>query len=370
MNYIMRKGDPPTFGRPHEGMVYCDTRGFFDKLRMLTAAIIRAETRGALTDEDSFALAGVMNLDSGASGNASGIQFSPPFAKWVLNVVFRRLMPRYVIGLGLGTILSKSENKWLCDDLGRHLGGSFDPRRPDRSVPLRAYSQKTYEFRIWQAGSHPDGTPIDFVLFPQHPCRAPMTNLQVWRSAVEEFVEIFSVEGRADPYRRDGADPRTSGGTPVRLAASERRAPVSTEPGIEALLAQVRDMETSTRDEVRQTYLKASPAQQAGFRFLLAKVSEFPGIELCSRNHRGISGYGDDGTQRRECFHFSIRPRYGDIGVMQHGGASDPRGLFSQHQPQSERHKYGGISGVDADENEYVLEVFRKSYHRLTRRGL
>lgn len=190
-NYILRVGDPPTAGHPHSAMLYRDSKGFFDRLRVLTIALLRAECADDLSDFDRLALAGMMNLDSGASGEARNVAVKLEFGKWVLELSFRRLRPKYVVGVGLGGFLRRPDNAWLLDAIGGFVGGSFHPDRPARTVPFKGYREKQYAFRLWEAAGH-DGEPVRFILLPQHPSRAPMTNTAVWGTAVQEFLNIIA----------------------------------------------------------------------------------------------------------------------------------------------------------------------------------
>jgi hypothetical protein len=96
------------------------------------------------------------------------------------------LKPRFVILLGTKAKLEGTE------------GSLFDPdkvfginwKRPDTTVSFQGYTSKTYSYRIWNQ-KRADQKQIHFVMWPQHPSRAPMTNLDVWEASGREFVEYF-----------------------------------------------------------------------------------------------------------------------------------------------------------------------------------
>jgi hypothetical protein len=182
-----REGVWPTAGTPvHAFGEYHDPKGFFVKLRQLAISIVSAASRGKLAGRDALALAGMMNLDSGASGEASQVVASPKFAEWVVNATFRRLRPRWVIGLGLKGFLQKNP---AIERIVSSVGASTGIRQVAQEFPFRGYSQKAYKFEIRPVAAAP-GMRQHFVFFPQHPSRAPMTNAEVWQKAVDEFVEL------------------------------------------------------------------------------------------------------------------------------------------------------------------------------------
>lgn len=186
-NYKIQKGSPPTAGSPPESMVYSDSHGFFDRLRSLTLAVVGAEASESISSSDSIALAAMMNLDSGASGEANKVQIDTEFASWSIDVTIRRLKPRYVVGVGLSGFLKKPEHRWLCELMGTYVGAAFNPNRAPIMAPLQAYPQKRYMFRAWPL-ENGGANPQHLILLPQHPSRAPMTSPTVWADTVQEFI--------------------------------------------------------------------------------------------------------------------------------------------------------------------------------------
>jgi hypothetical protein len=81
------------------------------------------------------------------------------------------LRPAYVILLGLSSHLCGPSAK-LFDPSGR-LG--IDWKRPEEKLRFEAYTAKFYWYRTWTR-TRSDGKAITFVLWPQHPSQAPMTN--------------------------------------------------------------------------------------------------------------------------------------------------------------------------------------------------
>ena len=190
-NYLTRIGHSPTAGTPPASMVYHDPRGYFDRLRELTVAVLRADGGADFSETEALALSGMMNLDSGASGKAQKVTLDRAFARWALDVSVRCLRPRYVVGVGLGGFVQQAEHRWLLEAIGAYVGNAFHPARPHQEKVFEGYPDKRYLFRAWHVTNGSLG-PQHFILFPQHPSRAPMTSPRVWTAAVREFVTFVA----------------------------------------------------------------------------------------------------------------------------------------------------------------------------------
>ena len=166
----------PTAGVRHPHTTYLDGKNYWRKIRQLARTIVQA---GTTSSEDSYALFGNMNLDPGRSGRASDVRIDEQFGKWVLRTIRDGLRPRFLVCLGLN---GKPEALEL---LQQAFG--IDAATP-LEHPLDCYKEKRLVFREWDcAGS--GGNPIKLVLWPQHPSRAPFTNLEIWYSACREFAD-------------------------------------------------------------------------------------------------------------------------------------------------------------------------------------
>lgn len=186
-NFVPRRGASPTAGCAPRDMVYSDSRGFFERLRGLTIALIRAEVGQAMDVDDALSLSGIMNLDSGASGDARNVTVDEAFARWSVDVAIRRLRPRYVVGAGLSGFLGKPEHAWLRELMSSYVGAAFLPGRAPASAPFESYTEKRYVFRAWPLRNG-GMSPQHLIILPQHPSRAPMTSPAIWRDAVRECV--------------------------------------------------------------------------------------------------------------------------------------------------------------------------------------
>jgi hypothetical protein len=97
----------------------------------------------------------------------------------MLDVIAKRLCPALVIGIGLKGYLRERPGaaRMLCDAFGL-----ADLGKPDIEQALNV--QPKYKFRSWRTSfGH-------FVMWPQHPRRAPFTNADMWRAACRQFLEV------------------------------------------------------------------------------------------------------------------------------------------------------------------------------------
>lgn len=103
------------------------------------------------------------------------------------------------------------------------------------------------------------------------------------------------------------------------------------------------------------------------FLFFLGKAKEIEGVELQFRMD-GISGHCYDSQGRdREAFYFAIRTTHNDLVVYQLISVFDPKEIFNNVEPNKARAKYGYISGNESEENEYVLNIFRRCVEKINR---
>ncbi len=177
--------DAPTVGRPHPG-IYCrDTRNYWGNVRDLGRRVICASASSSLDDYHADTLIGHLNLGTTRSGQAANAQLQREYLLWVPSLILNDLRPVFVIMLGLSTILRKGDSGFAPDVLPR-----IDWSQPDHCVPFTAWTQSRYNFSIWTR-TRPDGQPIHFVAWPQHPGRAPMTDPKMWRASADEFATLI-----------------------------------------------------------------------------------------------------------------------------------------------------------------------------------
>jgi hypothetical protein len=171
----------PTAGTPHGGLYCRDTRNYWSRVREIGALIIRSHVP-TMALSDTHSLLGQLNLGTGQFGAARNVPFEPEYCRWVPDVILDHLRPSYVILLGMLGRLSQSGSGF--DPLKR-LG--IDWRKPERSIPFTSYKAQHLKFRIWTR-KRPDDKDIRFVLWPQHPSRAPMTDNTLWVESAREFM--------------------------------------------------------------------------------------------------------------------------------------------------------------------------------------
>ncbi len=174
----------PTAGSPHPGTQYQDTAGYWSKLRNLAVDLLMPDGG---TEADALALFGNVNLDTGRSGEANKVAIDVVFAAWVLRNVCDGLKPRFLILLGLAGILK--DNLEIGSLFERTFSG-FRVGKPKREYQFKAYTEKKLVFREWDVlGSA--GNQITIVLWPQHPSRAPFTNVDIWRASSKQFSQRY-----------------------------------------------------------------------------------------------------------------------------------------------------------------------------------
>ena len=178
-----RPYDLPTAAEAHPGLYVRDRRGYWDRVRTLGSIIVHAHAP-TISDEEAHALIGQLNLSTKQSGKAGDVKFEPEYCRWVPEVILDYLRPSYVILLGLLGLRDRLETDF--DPLDKpKMRGRWN--KPDRCFPFTAYTATQYKFRIWNL-KRPDGKTIRFVMWPQHPGRAPMTSDDWWQKSGHEFM--------------------------------------------------------------------------------------------------------------------------------------------------------------------------------------
>ena len=180
----------PSAGSPHPHVYYQDTSFYWDKVRYLAHTILSSTSglepkegyQGPCTEADAYALFGNMNLDTGRSGSASGVEFDPTFAAWVLRIINNGLRPRWLICLGLMDELTK--NSRLRQAFESTL--KLDLDKPHERYRLFDFR---YSFREWEVRT--GRAPLTVVFWPNHPSRHPFAGKVDgrWRDACEQFKE-------------------------------------------------------------------------------------------------------------------------------------------------------------------------------------
>jgi hypothetical protein len=167
---------PGTVMHPGLTRARADNPGFFDRIFTLADVMLPAlPDRG-----ERLAAIALLNLDTGAAGQAANAMFDARFAGWVLEVVAKRLRPALVIGIGLKGYMRErpAASRMLCDAFGL-----TSLEKPDSEQALSV--QPKYRFQSWRTSFG------RFVMWPQHPRRAPFTNADKWLAACRQFADLL-----------------------------------------------------------------------------------------------------------------------------------------------------------------------------------
>lgn len=154
----------PTFATTAPGFWYADRSHYWEKVRVLSTEILRIWDP-TLTEGDCLALTGHLNLGVGMFGSASHAAIELPVVRWVSSLLFHHLRPRIVIGLGLTGLLLDAAGGPIRE--AWNAGGlAVDWQRPEIK------EAGGYRYRLWLA-HRDDGDPVQIVIWPNHPSRAP-----------------------------------------------------------------------------------------------------------------------------------------------------------------------------------------------------
>ena len=162
------------------------------RVRELGSAIIRARTRRPLLIPDAEALIGQLNLGTRQCGKAKNAPFDKRYCEWVPEAIMDDLRPSYVILLGLASRLTRPDSGF---DPFQRCG--IDWTNPDQSFAFNGYRRSKYRYRIWTR-KRSDHRTVRFVLWPQHPSRAPMTKASVWTESGSEFILHSGIKTNED----------------------------------------------------------------------------------------------------------------------------------------------------------------------------
>ncbi|HMO86594.1 MAG TPA: hypothetical protein PKC18_16910 [Lacipirellulaceae bacterium] len=183
-----RPYEEPTVGQVHPKFLYEDARGYWQKVRELSIGVLRGFDP-ELSAEECYSLSGQTNLGVGGFGRANKQAVDPTYARWVPRVVMEKLRPRIIIMLGLLSLLKDHEA--IRRDFASSGLIRIDWKRPDREFRFEQYQQKKLLFRTWRI-SRPDGGVTTVVSWPNHPSRAPMTNVDLWRASIREGARYLA----------------------------------------------------------------------------------------------------------------------------------------------------------------------------------
>jgi hypothetical protein len=192
----IRTGFEPSVGSPNQSFCgqYLPTNWdcpYWKKVRALSSGLIGALYPG-LSEADCLSLSGQLNLGLRNQGQGKEDAVDSKVALWVSTVIATQLKPRVIIGFGLRSLIYKAKLK--------EAWGAPSPLSIIRETnPFREERLKTHphlKFRLWTL-SLEDGIQSLFVLWPNHPSRAPFSGDFLgtpWQSAIKQCVSILKAE--------------------------------------------------------------------------------------------------------------------------------------------------------------------------------
>jgi hypothetical protein len=125
-----------------------------------------------------------MNFSTGQNGESRNVVPRRQFATWVLNTIKDKLRPQTLILVGLkGFLQTNREIKATFES----VFNGVNLTNPDRVLPLRSYTEKALTFSAWRSTTK-NGAPLNIIMWPQHPSRAPFTNENQWKASCAEFA--------------------------------------------------------------------------------------------------------------------------------------------------------------------------------------
>ena len=185
----------PTVGKPHPGMDYRDTRGYWDKIREATKFLIRS-LEPTMPEGDHISLMGKLNLGVGEFGSADSGVVEDVYLDWTPRVIVQRLRPMVLVLSGMKGILTR--NPIIRDSLSTAFGVNFCA--PERTEVFKYLgkngSAKHLTYKLW-APTWSGNKPI-IVQWPQHPSRAPFTNVEKWQEPWRQFRDLDFVNSRLE----------------------------------------------------------------------------------------------------------------------------------------------------------------------------
>lgn len=188
--------DLPTVGTPHSGFGgKCALKGqrwdatYWQKIRELCVGIVQGEAP-SLTRMDCLSLSGHLNLGTEQDGRGHEGLIETKVATWLPNVILEELRPRVLICFGLWKLLSSNalQRAWVGTPLERII--REDPKMEESFI----YGSRTYRFRFWQIPRKGMATPLNVILWPNHPSRHPFgggVDSAAWKESIAQAKRLL-----------------------------------------------------------------------------------------------------------------------------------------------------------------------------------
>ncbi|GEM_PF-7067623 len=166
---------------------YPDTRRYWEKLRYLSHSFFKRHCPN-ITENQAISLTTHVNLGTGSAGFATKKDVEELYVKWVSKLLNKIHSPDLVILFGLNGILKDDE---ISDWWNSEYGLLVNWKKPDNTQSFSSYTVRNLTFREWSVRNSMNH-PIRLVIWPNHPSRAPFSDLSIWEQSVNEYMDKYA----------------------------------------------------------------------------------------------------------------------------------------------------------------------------------
>jgi hypothetical protein len=189
-NFTVETADGPTFGEPHVGFDYPDTKQYWAKCKDLATFLVQRDAP-TMNAQDAVALASHLNLGTRQAGRANAELMEPNVQHWVRHLLMACWSPKIILCFGLMGFLRRSKygEVWKSSP-----GLQVDWTAPDCEAK---FSDFNYKFRLWTVQTA-NPKPTALVAWPNHPSRHPFGGghkSKPWLQAKEQVHGILEKHG-------------------------------------------------------------------------------------------------------------------------------------------------------------------------------
>jgi hypothetical protein len=166
---------------------YPDTRRYWNKLRYLSHSFFKRNCPN-ITENQAISLTTHVNLGTDSAGLATKKDVEEQYVKWVSTLLNETHSPDLVILFGLNRILKDDEiSSWWNNESGLPVNW----KKPDNTQSFSSYTVRNLTFREWSVRNSMNH-PIRLVIWPNHPSRAPFSDLSIWEQSVNEYMDKYA----------------------------------------------------------------------------------------------------------------------------------------------------------------------------------
>ena len=163
---------------------YPDSMHYWEKLRYFAHQYF-LQKNPDITEGEALSRSAHLNLGTGSAGSASPDAVEKDVVNWVSKLLNTQICPKLVVMFGLKSIIKKKASWWNHED-GLHINWN----RPDRRITFPV-KNKNYSYEEWRSRSGNNNT-FNVVLWPNHPSRYPLTDFEIWRRSVDDYLRNSS----------------------------------------------------------------------------------------------------------------------------------------------------------------------------------